>query len=126
MNVYIEVTYFMNAILILLCFEILSFLLNIQITIKKLCLYVFTYNISIVFLFVDLFTGFLLVYDFILTFFYFRRLIYIYYPVYLFIYFSILLNYFILIFINLDKFTRIYTNFHYFSIFYFLFNIYIV
>ncbi|MFR1686307.1 hypothetical protein [Massilimicrobiota timonensis] len=90
MNVYIEVTYFMNAILILLCFEILSFLLNIQITIKKLCLYVFTYNISIVFLFVDLFTGFLLVYDFILTFFYFRRLIYIYYPVYLFIYFSIL------------------------------------
>ena len=49
MNVYIEVTYFMNAILILLCFEILSFLLNIQITIKKLCLYVFTYNISIVF-----------------------------------------------------------------------------
>ena len=90
MNVYIEITYFMNALLILLSFEILSFLLNIRITKKRLCLYVLTYNISIVFLFLDLFIGFLLVYNFILTFFYFRRLIYIYYPVYLFIYFSIL------------------------------------
>ncbi len=90
MNVYIEITYFMNALLILLSFEILSFLLNIRITKKRLCLYVLTYNISFVFLFIDLFTGFILLYDFILTFFYFKRSVYIYYPVYLFIYFSIL------------------------------------
>ena len=60
MNVYIEITYFMNALLILLSFEILSFLLNIRITKKRLCLYVLTYNISFVFLFIDLFTGFIL------------------------------------------------------------------
>lgn len=90
MNVYIEITYFMNALLILLSFEILSFLLNIRITKKRLCLYVLTYNISFVFLFIDLFTGFILLYDFILTFFYFKRSVYIYYPVYLFIYFSVL------------------------------------
>ena len=90
MKVYIEITYVMNAFILLFSFEILSFLLNIQMTKRKLFLYVFTYNISIVFLFVDLFIGFLFLYDFVLTLFYFRRLIYIYYPVFLFIYFSIL------------------------------------
>lgn len=90
MKVYIEITYVMNALLILLSFEIIAFLLNVQMTRKQLFLYVFTYNISFVFLFVDLFTGFLLLYDFLLTFFYFKKFVYIYYPVYLFVYFSIL------------------------------------
>lgn len=90
MKVYIEITYFMNALLILLSFEIVAFLLNVRMTKKQLFLYVITYNISFVFLFFDLFTGFLLVYDFFLMFFYFRKFVYIYYPIYLFVYFSIL------------------------------------
>lgn len=90
MEVYIEITYGVNALIILLVFEILCFLLNLQMTPKELCLYVFTYNISVIFLFTDLFIGFLLVYDLILTIVYFRRLVYIYYPLYIFIYFSII------------------------------------
>lgn len=90
MTVYIEVTYIMNAFLVFLSFEILCFLLNIQITKKELCLYVLTYNISIVLLYIDLFEGFIFFYDLILTFFYFRKQVYIYYPLYMFIYISLL------------------------------------
>ena len=90
MEVYLEVTYFMNMILVLLSFEILCFLLNTQIKKMKLCQYVLTYNISILFLFVDFFDGFLLLYNLLITFFYFRRLTYIYYPIYMFVYISLL------------------------------------
>lgn len=90
MEVYLEMTYLMNALSILFTFEILYFLLGIQISKKKLCLYVLTYNISFIFLFIDFFDGFIFVYFLFLTFFYFRRQIYIYYPLYIFIYLSVL------------------------------------
>lgn len=90
MEVYLEVTYVMNAFMILLTFELLCFLLNQQMTIKELFKYALTYNISIIFLFIDFFDGFLLLYDLLLTLFYFRKLSYIYYPLLLFIYISIL------------------------------------
>lgn len=90
MEVYLEVTYVMNAFMILLTFELLCFLLNQQMTIKELFKYALTYNISIIFLFIDFFDGFLLLYDLLLTLFYFRKLSYIYYPLFLFIYISIL------------------------------------
>lgn len=90
MEVYLEMTYLMNALSILLTFEILCFLLGIQISKKKLCLYVLTYNISFILLFIDFFDGFLFVYFLILTFFYFQKQIYIYYPLYIFIYLSVL------------------------------------
>lgn len=90
MEVYIELTYLINALMILLSFELLCFLLNQQMSKKELFKYVLTYNISIIFLFIDFFDGFLLLYDLLLTLFYFRRLTYIYYPLYLFIYISLL------------------------------------
>lgn len=90
MEVYLEVTYIMNVLIILLTFELLCFLLNQQMTIKELFKYTLTYNISIMFLFIDFFDGFLLLYDLLLTLFYFRRLTYIYYPLFLFIYISLL------------------------------------
>ena len=95
MEVYIEVTYCINAFIILLSFELLCFLLNIQMTKKELFKYVITYNISFIFLYLDLFDGFILFYDLFLTFLYFRKQVYIYYPIYLFIYISLLafLNY---------------------------------
>lgn len=90
MRVYLEVTYCMNAFIILLSFELLCFLLNIQMTKKELLKYVMTYNISFIFLFLDLFDGFILLYNLFLTFFYFRKQTYIYYPIYIFIYISLL------------------------------------
>lgn len=89
-EVYLEVTYCINALLILLTFEILCFLLNIQMRKRDLMKYVFTYNISFLFLYLDVFEGFLFVYSLILTLFYFKKQIYIYYPLYLFIYISLL------------------------------------
>jgi len=80
----------MNAFIILLSFELLCFLLNIQMTKKELLKYVMTYNISFIFLFLDLFDGFILLYNLFLTFFYFRKQTYIYYPIYIFIYISLL------------------------------------
>lgn len=90
MEVYLEVTYIVNTLMILLTFELLCFLLNLQMTKKELFQYVLTYNISVIFLFVDFFDGFLLLYDLLLTLFYFKRLTYIYYPLYLFIYISLI------------------------------------
>ncbi|MFR7591754.1 MAG: hypothetical protein ACLUVC_09940 [Longibaculum sp.] len=90
MEVYLEITYVINALMIFMTFELLCFLLNLKMTIKELFKYVLTYNISILFLFVDFFDGFLLLYDLLLTLFYFRRLTYIYYPLFLFIYISLL------------------------------------
>lgn len=90
MEVYLEVTYMINAFLVLLSFELLCFLLNIQMNKKQLLTYVLTYNISCIFLYIDFFDGFLFLYDLFLTFFYFRKQVYIYYPIYLFIYVSLL------------------------------------
>jgi hypothetical protein len=90
MEVYIEVTYIINALIILLTIEILCFLLNQQLQLKEIIKYVIAYNISFLFLFIDFFQGFLLVYDFLLTFYFFKKLVYIYYPLYVFIYISIL------------------------------------
>ena len=90
MEVYLEVTFLINALIVLMTFEILCFLLNIKMTKKELLKYVLTYNISILFLYIDFFDGFLLIYDLLLTIFYFRRLTYIYYPLLLFIYISII------------------------------------
>ena len=90
MEVYLEVTYLINALMILLTFELLCYLLNIQMSQKELLKYVLTYNLSVLFLYIDFFDGFLLLYDLLLSIFYFKKLTYIYYPLYLFIYISLL------------------------------------
>lgn len=90
MEVYIEVTYLLNALLLFISFEILSFLLNINILFKDMVKYVLTFNISILLLFVDFFDGFLLFYYLIISFFYFKKQIYLYYPIFIFIYISLL------------------------------------
>lgn len=90
MEVYTEVTYLVNALLILLSFEILCYLLNIKMNIRQLLLYVLSYNISILMLYIDFFPAFLVLYDFVLTLIYFKKLIYIYFPIYIFIYISLL------------------------------------
>lgn len=90
MEVYLEVTYLLNAFIILLTFEFLCFLLNQQLTIKELLKYTLTYNISILFLFIDFIDGFLLFYSFVLSLIYFKKSTYIYYPLLLFIYISII------------------------------------
>lgn len=89
MEVYLEITYIMNAFIILLTFEILCFLLNLQMSKKELLKYMLTYNISFFFLYIDFFEGFILFYDLIITFFYFRKLTYIYYPLFIFVYISL-------------------------------------
>ena len=59
MEVYLEVTYLINALMILLTFELLCYLLNIQMSQKELLKYVLTYNLSVLFLYIDFFDGFL-------------------------------------------------------------------
>lgn len=88
MEVYIEITYLLNMIVLFMSFEILAFLLNLNITKKEFILYIFTFNISILFIFIDLFKGFLLFYFLGLSFYFFRKQVYIYYPIFVFIYIS--------------------------------------
>lgn len=90
MEVYIEVTYFLNALLLFFSFEILSFLLNINISLKEMLKYMLTYNISILLIYIDFFDGFLIFYFLIVSIVYFRKQVYLYYPVFIFIYISLL------------------------------------
>ena len=90
MEVYIEVTYFINLLIILLSFEILCFLLNIQMLAKNLFIYCLIYNISFILLYIDIFDGFLFLYFLLVTFIFFRKRTYLYYPIFMFIYISIL------------------------------------
>lgn len=90
MEVYVEMTYVLNAFLIFMSFELLCFLLNQRMLIKELLKYVFVYNISVVFLFIDFFEWFYFLYTFVLTVCFFRQLTYIYYPIFIFIYISLL------------------------------------
>jgi len=90
MEVYLEITYLMNALLIAFSFELLCFLLNIQMKMKELFKYIVVYNISFLLLYIDLFEGFLLFYYFLVTIYFFRKLTYIYYPIFTFVYISLL------------------------------------
>ena len=87
--VYVEITYIMNALIIVCTFEILCFLLSVKMNVKQLIIYAITFNLSILFLYFDLLPGMLMIYDFLLCLIYYRRLVYIYYPLYMFVYISI-------------------------------------
>ncbi|MCD7894724.1 MAG: hypothetical protein LUG60_13640 [Erysipelotrichaceae bacterium] len=90
MEVYIEWTYLMNGFIILWTWEILCFLLNQLISIKKLMIYVLLYNVSLILLYMDMFNGWILLYDLVISILLFRKLVYIYYPLYIFIYISLI------------------------------------
>ncbi len=90
MEVYIEWTYMMNALIILWSWEILCFLLNQSIDQKKLFIYMLLYNVSIFLMYVDMFNGFILIYYLGLSVLLFRELVYIYYPLFVFAYVSII------------------------------------
>jgi hypothetical protein len=90
MIVYTEVTYFINALLLFLSFEILAFLCNIRMTKKEILKYILTFNISVILTYIDLFDGFLILYYLILCLFYFKKQAYIFYPIFIFIYISML------------------------------------
>lgn len=90
MEVYIEVTYLLNALLLFLSFEILSFLFNIHFTVKEMFKYMLTYNISFILIYIDVFEGFLIFYYLLLCLFYYRKQTYLYFPVFIFIYISLL------------------------------------
>lgn len=90
MEVYLEIIYILNGIVLAFTFEILFFLLNIQIDLKKLFQYVLTYNISLVLLYIDFHTGFTLFYYLLISVIYFKKQVYIYYPLFIFIYISVI------------------------------------
>ncbi len=89
MEVYLEITYLINALILLTTFEILTFILNVKISTKTLMKYVFTYNISIIFLFYDFSPGMIYIYFFLLTLMYYKKMIYVYFPLIVFIYISL-------------------------------------
>lgn len=91
MDVYIELTYIINAFIYIVVFEILAILLNINWSLKKILLYSFLCNISLILIYIDYLPYISLFYWFFVFMLLFRKQIFLYFPAYIIVYFSILL-----------------------------------
>ncbi|MFV0394222.1 MAG: hypothetical protein ACK5LC_07485 [Coprobacillaceae bacterium] len=90
MEVYIELVYVINLAILIICFQMMTILLNIQLSYKKTILYSILINYSIVMLYVDNIYYILLI-GWFLTFLYlFKKQVFLYYPVFVFIYYSLI------------------------------------
>lgn len=91
MDIYIELTYIINAFIYIVVFEILSILLNVKWSLKKILLYSFVCNISLILIYIDYLPYISLIYWFILFVLLFKKQFFLYFPTYLVVYFSVLL-----------------------------------
>lgn len=91
MDVYIELTYIINAFIYIIVFEMLSILLNIKWSFKKILFYSFLCNISLILIYIDYLPYISLIYWLILFILLFKKQFFLYFPVYLVVYFSVLL-----------------------------------
>lgn len=91
MDIYIELTYIINAFIYIVVFEILSILLNVKWSFKKILLYSFVCNISLILIYIDYLPYISLIYWFILFVLLFKKQFFLYFPAYLVVYFSVLL-----------------------------------
>lgn len=91
MEIYIELTYMINAFIYIIVFEILSILLNVKWSFKKILLYSFLCNISLILIYIDYLPYISLIYWLILFVLLFKKQFFLYFPAYLVVYFSVLL-----------------------------------
>lgn len=90
MAVYIELVYVIHFAILMVCFQMMTILLNIQLSYKKTIGYSFLLNYSIVMLYVDN-IYYILLCGWFLTFLYvFKKQVFLYYPIFVFIYYSLL------------------------------------
>lgn len=90
MEVFIEVVYVMNWAILIICFQMMTILLNIQMSYKKTIMYSFLINYSIFMLYLDQIYYILLLGWFTTFCYIFRKQVFLYYPVFLFIYYSLI------------------------------------
>lgn len=91
MEVYIELTYLINAFIFMIVFEMISILLNVKWSFKRIIIYSFSCNISLILIYIDYFPYISLIYWLFLFILLFKKQFFLYFPVYLIIYFSVLL-----------------------------------
>lgn len=91
MEVYIELTYIINAFIFVIVFEMISILLNVNWSMKKIMMYSFSCNISLILIYIDYVPYISLLYWLFLFLLLFKKQCFLYFPVYLIVYFSILL-----------------------------------
>lgn len=90
MEVYVELTYCMNGILFIMTYEMISLLLNINWSFLKILFLSFLSNISIVLIYIDYLPYISFLYWIVLFLFIFKKQFFLYFPVFLIVYFSIL------------------------------------
>lgn len=91
MEVYIELTYVINAFIFMIVFEMISILLNVNWSMKRIMMYSFSCNISLILIYIDYIPYMSLLYWLFLFILLFKKQCFLYFPVYLIVYFSILL-----------------------------------
>ena len=90
MEVYVELTYCMNGILFIMTYEMISLLLNINWSFLKILFLSFLSNISVVLIYIDYLPYISFLYWIVLFLFIFKKQFFLYFPVFLIVYFSIL------------------------------------
>ena len=90
MDIYVELTYCMNGILFIMTYEMISLLLNINWSFLKILFLSFLSNISIVLIYIDYLPYISFLYWIVLFLFIFKKQFFLYFPVFLIVYFSIL------------------------------------
>lgn len=88
MEVYIELVYMINVIMILLSLEMMTILLNIELSFKKIGFYSLILSVSIFGLYIDKMTYVLFIIWGMLFCMIFKKQVFLFYPVFLIIYFS--------------------------------------
>ena len=90
MDIYVELTYCMNGILFIMTYEMISLLLNIHWSFMKILFLSFLSNISVILIYIDYLPYISFLYWFVLFLFFFKKQFFLYFPVFLIVYFSIL------------------------------------
>ena len=91
MEIYIELTYIINAFVYIIVFEILSILLNVNWSLYKIILYSFLCNISLILIYIDYLPYISLLYWGLIFLGLFRKQFFLYFPAFIIVYFSVLL-----------------------------------
>lgn len=90
MDVYIELVYVINLAILMICFECMAILLHIQLSYKKVLVYSILMNYSIVMLYFDTIYYILLIGWFALFLILFKKQVFLYYPTFIILYYSLL------------------------------------
>lgn len=87
MDVYIEITYLINLIVLMIVFEMMIMLLNLNWSFKRICGYSFICNLSLMMIYIDLYKIVPLIIWLIIFAFLFKKQLFLYYPTFLTLYF---------------------------------------